>query len=62
MEDMLLSALTDERCGCPMAVTSDNLANKYSITREDQDAYACRSHQAGAMPFVLRVLGLGSSD
>mgnify|MGYP001163275955 FL=1 len=48
MEDMLLSALTDERCGCPMAVTSDNLSNKYSITREEQDAYACRSHQAGA--------------
>lgn len=48
MEDMLLSALTDQRCGCPMAKTSDNLSLKYGISREDQDAYACRSHQAGA--------------
>jgi len=48
MEDMLLSAFTDERCGCPMAKTSDNLSLKYGISREDQDAYACRSHQAGA--------------
>lgn len=48
MDDMLLSALTDERAGCPMAITSDNLSGKYGITREEQDAYACRSHQAGA--------------
>ncbi len=48
MEDMLLSALTDERCGCPMAKTSDNLSLKYGISREAQDAYACRSHQASA--------------
>lgn len=48
MDDMLLAALTDERCGCPMAKTSDNLARKYEISREDQDAYAARSHRAGA--------------
>ncbi len=49
LDDMLLAALTDEKAGCPMAQTSDNLARKYDITREEQDAYAERSHQAGAL-------------
>ena len=48
LEDYLVSSLTDAYCGCPMAQTSDNLSRKYGVTREQQDAYACRSHQAGA--------------
>lgn len=48
LEDYLVSSLTDAYCGCPMAQTSDNLSRKYGISREEQDAYACRSHQAGA--------------
>lgn len=48
LEDYLLSSLSDAYCGCAMAQTSDNLARKYGITREEQDAYACHSHQAGA--------------
>ena len=37
-------ALKDTYCGFFMAQTSDNLARKYGITREQQDEFALRSH------------------
>lgn len=43
--DTLNEALADNRAGCGMGVTAENLAEKYGITREDQDAFAARSHQ-----------------
>ena len=45
MEDSLMVALLDTYCGLYMAQTSDNLARKYNITREEQDAFALRSQQ-----------------
>jgi acetyl-CoA acetyltransferase family protein len=45
LEDSLFVALRDSYCGCLMAQTSDNLARKYGITREQQDEFALRSHQ-----------------
>jgi acetyl-CoA acetyltransferase family protein len=49
LEDSLWEALTDTYCGCPMAITAENCAAKYGITREAQDCYALRSQQlAGA--------------
>ena len=42
--DTLSEALTDNRAGCGMGVTAENLAEKYGISREDQDAYAAMSH------------------
>lgn len=45
LEDMLQSSLFDEYIGCGMGVTAENLAEKYSITREEQDEYAMLSHQ-----------------
>jgi len=47
LEDSLLVALTDSYCGCAMAQTSDKLARKYGITRQQQDEYALRSHTRG---------------
>jgi acetyl-CoA acetyltransferase family protein len=47
LEDSLMVALLDTSCGLYMAQTSDNLARRYGITREAQDAYALRSHQLG---------------
>ncbi|MDQ0341115.1 acetyl-CoA acetyltransferase family protein [Caldalkalibacillus uzonensis] len=44
-EDMLLSTLTDEFCGIGMGTTAENLAEKYDITREEQDEYALLSQQ-----------------
>jgi len=43
LEDSLWEALVDSYIGCGMAVTAENLAEKYEITREEVDAYALRS-------------------
>ncbi|MEZ4473930.1 MAG: acetyl-CoA C-acetyltransferase [bacterium] len=48
LEDTLWECLTDSFTGLPMAMTAENLAEKYSISREDCDAYALRSQQAWA--------------
>jgi len=45
LEDSLWEALVDTYCGCPMAITAENCAAKYGISREAQDAYALRSQQ-----------------
>ena len=45
LEDSLFVALKDSRCDLFMAQTSDNLARKYGITREEQDRFALRSHE-----------------
>src|SRR6266516_6372805 len=45
LEDSLWEALVDTYTGCGMAITAENLAEKYHITREDADAYALRSQQ-----------------
>jgi acetyl-CoA acyltransferase 2 len=44
LEDSLWVALKDSYCGLLMAQTSDNLARKYAITRQQQDEFALRSH------------------
>lgn len=48
VEDTLWDALTDPYTGCSMAETTENLAEKMGITREDQDEIALRSHQLAA--------------
>jgi acetyl-CoA acetyltransferase family protein len=45
LEDYLWEALLDPYCGCTMAMTAENCAAKYGITREEQDCYALRSQQ-----------------
>jgi acetyl-CoA acetyltransferase family protein len=46
LEDSLWEALIDTYTGCGMAITAENLAEKYGLTREEVDAYALRSQQA----------------
>jgi acetyl-CoA acetyltransferase family protein len=45
LEDALFAALRDSLCGLLMAETSDNLARRYGISREQQDRFALRSHE-----------------
>jgi acetyl-CoA acetyltransferase family protein len=45
LEDSLWAGLLDTQCGCTMAVTAENCAAKYGISREDQDRFAIRSQQ-----------------
>jgi acetyl-CoA acetyltransferase family protein len=55
MEDSLMVALLDTHCGLYMAQTAENLARKYSITREEQDRFALRSQKcAGEAKEKLR--------
>lgn len=42
-EDYLFAALTDSYCGCPMAITAENLGSKYGITRAQVDELAYSS-------------------
>jgi acetyl-CoA acyltransferase 2 len=46
-EDLLFEALKDPFCGLFMAQTAQRLAQKYEISREEQDDFAWRSMQAG---------------
>ncbi len=45
LEDSLMVALLDTYCNTPMAGTAENLARKFEVTREEQDAYALRSQR-----------------
>lgn len=45
LEDSLMVALLDTYCNTPMAGTAENLARKFEIGRDEQDAYALRSQQ-----------------
>src|SRR5215472_1103199 len=47
LEDALWEGLTDSYNGMPMAITAENLAERYEITRQEADEFSVRS-QAGA--------------
>jgi len=43
--DMMVGALSDPFDDCHMGITAENVAEKYQVSREDQDALAAQSHQ-----------------
>ena len=45
LEDYMTSALTDAYSKTPMAITAENLGEKYGITREQSDRYSISSQQ-----------------
>jgi acetyl-CoA acetyltransferase family protein len=45
LEDSLMVSLMDSYCGFYMAQTAENLARKFEISRQDQDAFALLSQQ-----------------
>lgn len=46
--DMMVAALSDPFDDCHMGVTAENVAKKWEISREDQDALAVESHKRAA--------------
>lgn len=46
LEDSLTEGLIDTYPKMPMAITAENLAEKYGVTREEADEYAMRSQMA----------------
>ncbi|XP_073824597.1 yippee interacting protein 2 [Musca autumnalis] len=69
LEDALWSGLTDTYCKLPMALTAENLAEQYKISRERVDEFSLRSQKnwekaqnegafnAEITPFKLKVKG-----
>ena len=47
-EDGLITALSDPFTRNHMGITAENIAEKYNISREDQDQYACESQKRAA--------------
>ncbi|SEK08401.1 beta-ketothiolase BktB [Paraburkholderia diazotrophica] len=50
--DMMLGALNDPFQGVPMGVTAENVARKFGISREQQDALALESHRRAERAIV----------
>ena len=48
LEDTLWSSLYDPMAGCAMAITAENLADQYKISREACDQFALKSQQSWA--------------
>jgi acetyl-CoA C-acetyltransferase len=48
MIDVMVAALTDPFDNCHMGVTAENVARRYSVSREDQDKLAAESHRRAA--------------
>ena len=48
LEDLLFASLMDPHAGLFMAQTAEKVAKRLEIAREEQDAFALRSHQLGA--------------
>ncbi len=46
--DAMVAALTDPFDDCHMGITAENVATKWGISREDQDALAVQSHHRAA--------------
>jgi acetyl-CoA acetyltransferase family protein len=49
LEDSLWEALVDSYIGCGMAITAENLAEKYELSRQQVDEYALRSQTAARL-------------
>jgi len=49
MIDMMVGALSDPFDDCHMGITAENVAKKYGISREDQDALAAESHRRAGL-------------
>jgi acetyl-CoA C-acetyltransferase len=47
--DAMVGALTDPFDTCHMGVTAENVAAKYQVSRDDQDALAIESHRRAAV-------------
>jgi acetyl-CoA acetyltransferase family protein len=56
LEDWLWEGLNDPYAGCSMAITAENCADRYGISREDADAYAVRSQQLAHQAWASGVM------
>ncbi|MFY1666503.1 acetyl-CoA C-acetyltransferase [Pseudomonas sp. Pseu.R1] len=57
VDTMISDGLWDAFNDYHMGITAENLAQKYEISREEQDAFAAYSHQKAAAAFEVRRFG-----
>jgi acetyl-CoA acyltransferase 2 len=67
VEDYVLVALTDQWNGLAMGLTAEILAERYHISREEQDEFAYRSHSRAAKArengrFAEEIVGVETKD
>ncbi len=62
VEDVLVSALTDSFTGLSMAMTAENLAEQYDLSREQVDQYAYESQQRCASAMKENIFDLEQTD
>jgi len=67
VEDYVLVALTDQWNGLAMGLTAEILAERYHITRKEQDEFAYRSHSRAAKArengrFAEEIVGVETKD
>jgi len=62
LEDSLWAGLTDSYCKMPMAITAENLADKYKISRDEVEAYALQSQQKWKTGEYFEILLLKKSE
>lgn len=55
LEDTLVAGLFDTYAQLPMALTAERLAEKYSLTREEVDSFALRSHQLATQAYEKNI-------
>lgn len=55
LEDYLTASLTDSYTGYPMAITAENLAEKYKISRENVDEFSLMSQQRAAKAWEAKI-------
>ena len=53
-DSMLSDALTDAFDGCHMGITAERIAERYQISRQEQDEFAARSQQKAQKALELR--------
>lgn len=49
--DLLLDSLTDKYAGAPMAITAENLSEKFNVDRSSCEIYSMNSHQKAQAAF-----------
>ncbi|MGE7919481.1 acetyl-CoA C-acetyltransferase [Viridibacillus sp. NPDC093762] len=49
IDDMLWETLYDQYASCGMGMTAENLADKYEITRKEQDVFSMNSHKKASI-------------
>lgn len=55
-KDLLLDTLYDKHAGMPMGQTAENLAQEFTVTKDESDTYAFESHQKANQAYAAGLI------